>query len=60
VQLKLDLAREYLEVGEADLAVQLVQEVFELEVATARELNSELLRETRDLSPGDEVGDRDG
>lgn len=59
IQLKLDLAREYLDVGESDLAVQLLQEVFELEIATAEKLNSELLRETRDNAPDNVIGDRE-
>lgn len=59
VQLKLDLAREYLAVDEADLATQLLQEVFELEVLVARKMTTELLRETRDVPPEADTAEQD-
>ena len=52
VQLKLDLAKEYLAVREVDLAGQMLQEVLELEVLAAGKISTELLVETRDALPG--------
>ncbi len=47
VQLKLDLARSYLEMDEAGLAIPLLQEILETELAVAARLESDALRETR-------------
>jgi FimV-like protein len=51
VQVKLDLARSYVELGDPELAVQYLQEVLELETAIGRKLSSEVLRETREQAP---------
>lgn len=48
VQVKLDLAKSYLEMEAAELAVQFLQEVLEMEIAIGRKLGSEVLRETRE------------
>jgi FimV-like protein len=47
VQLKLDLARSYLEMDEAGLAIPLLQEILETELAVAARLGSDAVRETR-------------
>lgn len=47
VQVKLDLARSYLEMDEAELAIPLLQEVLETELAVAARLGSDAVRETR-------------
>lgn len=52
VRLKLDLAQEYLEADQADLAADLLHEVFDLEIAAARKLAVEILRESDDLTNG--------
>lgn len=52
VQLKLDLAREYLDADETDLAANLLEEVIEIEVFTARKLAAEILRESDDSQSG--------
>ena len=47
VQLKLDLARSYLEMEEVGLAIPLLQEILETELAVAARLGSDAVRETR-------------
>ena len=57
VQVKLDLARSYVEMDDPELALQYLQEVLELEAAIGRKLSSEVLQETREQSPeNDAVG----
>lgn len=47
IQVKLDLARSYLEMDEAELAIPLLQEILETELAVAARLGSDAVRETR-------------
>ncbi|MGB5612191.1 MAG: FimV/HubP family polar landmark protein [Sedimenticolaceae bacterium] len=47
VQVKLDLARSYVELGDTELALQYLQEVLETELAIGRKLGSEVLQENR-------------
>ena len=57
VQVKLDLARSYVELGDPELAVQYLQEVLEMELAIGKKLSSEVLQETREPAPeSDDVG----
>ena len=55
VQVKLDLARSYVEMGDAELAVQYLQEVLEMELAVGRKLGSEVLQETRQKPPEEDA-----
>jgi hypothetical protein len=55
VRLKLDLAKEYLDAEHPELANDMLQEVFDLEVHAARKLAVEILRESEEhsVAPGE-------
>ena len=59
VQVKLDLARSYVEMGDPELAAQYLQEVLEMELAIGRKLGSEVLQETRQNPPESDVAGLD-
>jgi len=53
LQIKLDLASSYVELGDTELAVQYLQEILEMELAISRKLGAEALKESRQPLPED-------